>query len=290
MSRCAPLLMIAWLGGCAAAPVEPPLPEPLPPARVIHSEAAAVGRVYVLEADGLHILRFDDPAGDDQSMVRIGDPRAVPLDYLRLALVGLAWADRQQRLAMIGLGGGGLTTAAFHSLDGLEIDAVEISPVVVRLARRYFGLPRHPRYRIHVERGMRFLERSERRFDAVILDAYTEDLEAPAVMRDGDVFVQVKRRLRAGGVLIVNLAVDPGPEARVRLRLARVFGRLACLDTADELNRVVIARRDGRWLDHQSVAARLAALARRGRWGFDLVAAAAGRHECTPQDLPPRSD
>lgn len=288
MSRRAPLLLLAWLGGCAAAPVEPPLPavaEPLPPARVIHSEAAAVGRVYVLEADGLRIMRFDDPAGDDQSMVRIGDPRAVPLDYLRLALAGLAWADRQQRLAMIGLGGGGLTTAAFHSLDGLEIDAVDISPTVVRLARRYFGLPRDPRYRIHIERGRRFLQRTEQRFDAVILDAYTEDLEAPAVMRQGDVFALVKRRLRPGGVLIVNLAVDPGPEQLVLVRLRRVFGRLACIDTADELNRVVIARRDGRWLDHQSVAARLAALARRGRWGFDLAAAASDRHECTPPQL-----
>jgi spermidine synthase len=276
------LLLLAWLGGCAAAPA---VPESLPPARVIHSEAAAVGRVYVLEADGLRILRFDDPAGDDQSMVRIGEPRAVPLDYLRLALAGLAWADRQQRLAMIGLGGGGLTTAAFHALDGLEIDAVEISPVVVRLARRYFGLPRHPRYRIHVEPGRRFLERTERRFDAVILDAYTEELEAPAVMRDGDVFALIKHRLLPGGVLIVNLAVDPGPEMRVRLRLAREFGRLACIDTADELNRVVIARRDGRWLDDASLAARLAALARRGRWGFDLAAAAADRHECTPPQL-----
>ncbi len=285
MNRRAPLLLLALLGGCAAAPVEPLVPEPLPPARVIHSEAAAVGRVYVLEADGLRIMRFDDPAGDDQSMVRIGDPRAVPLDYLRLALAGLAWADRQQRLAMIGLGGGGLTTAAFYALDGIEIDAVEISPTVVRLARRYFGLPRHPRYRIHIERGRRFLQRTEQRFDAIILDAYTEDLEAPAVMRQGDVFALVKRRLRPGGVLIVNLAVDPGPEQLVLVRLRRVFGRLACIDTADELNRVVIARRDGRWLDDESLAARLAALARRGRWGFDLAAAAADRHECTPPQL-----
>ncbi len=80
----ATLLVFALASACrTAAPVKPGF-------RIVHSEDSGVGRVFVVDEGDLRYLRFDAPDGDDQSVISLSDPAGVPMDYVRLALVGLA--------------------------------------------------------------------------------------------------------------------------------------------------------------------------------------------------------
>ena len=256
-------------GGLASGPARSA--ETPAEAKVIHTEPAQVGTIFVVEEGGLRYLRFDNPLGDDQSVFDPEDPAAVPMDYIRLALACLAHCDRVERVLMIGLGAGSFTTAVFRALPGVLIDAVEISPVVVRVAAKWFGLPRDPRYRIHLADGTTFVDESHQRWDAVFLDAYTE-VDTPDLMRAQATFLRLKKRLRPGGVVLVNLAVKPDEENRALASLGAVFGPLTCYPTPDGDNLLVVGRADGRKQTREQVRGRLSALASAGKWSFDLVA------------------
>lgn len=262
------LLAGAWAAAAGPAP-EATKPDQ---ARVLHSEPSQVGTIFVVEEDGLRYLRFDDPLGDDQSSVDPAHPDAVPMDYVRLALACLAHADRHERVLMIGLGAGTFTTAIFKALPKARIDAVEISPEVVRVARKWFGLPNDPRYRVHLSEGGHYITHATQRFDVIFLDAYTE-ISTPEVMKAGGTFTSLKMRLRPGGAVLINLAGEPELERRALAGMGAAFGPPTCYETPDGDNLVVVARADKRRLTKAQVGTRVAALAKAGKWSVDLAAA-----------------
>jgi spermidine synthase len=264
--------LAALVGACAGSRAKPL-------ARVVHSEDSSVGRVYVVDEGDLRFLRFERPDGDDQSVISKENPAAVPMDYVRVALAGMAHADRVDQLLMLGLGAGTFTTAAYRALPNISIDAVELSPVVVRIAREFFRLPDLPAYRVHLADGWAFLKRSKGRWDVIFLDIFVEET-TPDLMLSKQAYSLVKRRLSAGGVLIVNLAVEGDEEDRSLTALTAVFGRLTCYETEDGQNLVVVGRSDGRSLPSSQLERGAHRLAKAGRWGFDLESLAATGFDC----------
>jgi spermidine synthase len=260
------------VGACAGSRAKPL-------ARVVHAEDSSVGRVYVVDEGDSRFLRFERPDGDDQSVISKKNPAAVPMDYVRVALAAMAHADRVDRLLMLGLGAGTFTTAAHRALPGISIDAVELSPVVVRIAREFFGLPDAPDYRIHLADGWAFLGRSEASWDVIFLDVYVEET-TPDLMLSRQAYSLVKRRLSAGGAVIVNLAVEGEEEDRSLTALAAVFGRLTCYETEDGQNLLVAGRADGRALSSSQLASGALRLASAGEWGFELERLAGKGFEC----------
>ena len=238
-----------------------------------------MGRVYVVDEGDLRFLRFERPDGDDQSVVSTKDPAAVPMDYVRVALAGMAHADRVDQLLMLGLGAGTFTTAAHRALPNVSIDAVELSPVVARIAREFFRLPDTPAFRVHLSDGWDFLKRSKGSWDVIFLDIYVEET-TPDLMLSKKAYSLIKRRLSVGGVVIVNLAVEGDEEDRGLTALATVFGRLSCYETEDGQNLVVVGRSDGRSLTSSQLARGARSLAKAGRWGFDLESLAATGFDC----------
>ncbi len=113
---------------------------------------------------------------------------------LRLCIVGNA-AGTMVRLLQL-----------HHDEELLEIDAVEIDPAVTEASRRAMGLRDHPRVRLHHEDGRTFLRRQpEGRYDAILLDAYARQVSIPAALSTREFFALAKRRLKAEGLLFVNL-------------------------------------------------------------------------------------
>lgn len=73
--------------------------------------------------------------------------------------VQLACAERTgSKIAVIGLGGGGLCTFLNHILPELSITAVDIDAAMHRIATEYFGLPQNKKLQVFIEDGIKFLE------------------------------------------------------------------------------------------------------------------------------------
>ncbi len=75
------------------------------------------------EGDMRH-LRFDDVNNASQSTISLRDPKLVPMEYIRLASIGLAYLENPGHVLMIGLGGGTFTTLLWQVLSKVQIDAV----------------------------------------------------------------------------------------------------------------------------------------------------------------------
>lgn len=164
-------------------------------------------RVFVVDKDGFRAMRFGGLSGEDQTRIRPGHPEQLPMPYLRSAAVGLAVPPKLDRLLMIGLGGGAFASFVQARLPEVYVDAVEIDPVVARIAKDYFALTEAEKLQVHVVDAVDFVKQRKTPYDYIFLDAYDAD-ELPLPLTTHSFFRDVQGNLAAGGVVVVNIAIS----------------------------------------------------------------------------------
>jgi spermidine synthase len=200
--------------GCGhGSPRSMPAPPAVQPG-VVFDQTSAFGRVLVRDEGPLRVMRFGTPAGSEQSAIVRDRPGAVPIEYVRYALLGLGHVADLRRVLMVGLGGGTFTTLLHRALPDVAIDAVEIDPAVVAAARCCFGLREDDRYRVHVADAATWIARDTAHYDYIFLDAYAGE-EVPAALASAAFFSAVRARLAPGGVVAINIAEPAGEGAAV---------------------------------------------------------------------------
>lgn len=195
------------------------------PACLLHSAPSEFnGRVYVVETGVFRAMRFASMAGRDQSRIRPGHPDVLPMPYLRSAAVGLGVPRPLERLLVIGLGGGAFPRFVASQYPDVDIDTVEIDPVVARIAREYFGVAASEGLRIHVTDAVDYVQQQHAPYDYILLDAYGAD-DLPAALTSSIFLGRVRDRLRRGGVLAVNIAVRSDFRAQALIDKIRAYFR-----------------------------------------------------------------
>lgn len=241
------------------------------PIRVLRRVEGPRSTVEVFERGDWLGLRFAGGGGLIQGRMH----RRRPLDFgaVHLPLLcapGLAVPTPRHALCL-GLGIGAVPRLLRALWPGLRVDAVEIDPTVVEVARRDFGLVPGPGLAVHVADALDFVRHPPPGppYDLVVLDCFDgEALPAPLA---GPAFVRAALALLGpGGVLAVNLIVGRAGAAPI---LAAMRGALAAVCLAappSGSNRVCSGSPHGP-LDLRAMAHRAQALA--GRTPLDLVAA-----------------
>lgn len=242
-----------------------------PASQVVHRQRGRFGTILVVDEGNLRYLRFGSVDGDDESVISLSQPNSVPMEYVRLMSAALVYHAGPHTALMIGLGGGTFTSLLRRVDSALQVDAVEIDPVVVQIARRFFGVAQDDRYRIHVADGREFIERSTNKFDIIVLDAYN-GAGIPAHLRGRDFFELVRSRLTRRGVVTANLTIE---SARKRRRLfaafTSVFPHCRSLHAHESQNLVLIGS-VGPMLGPKQRRRRAQTLEQSGKLGFDLDA------------------
>ncbi|MCA9681957.1 MAG: fused MFS/spermidine synthase [Myxococcales bacterium] len=131
-------------------------------------------------------------------------PNSLDLDYSRTMMAGFLLNPNPKRFMMMGVGGGQMSNYLFERFPDLEIDAVDIDPEVVRLARKYFGVPDNPRYRTHVGDGRLFIESAKDPWDHIMLDAF-RGVFVPYHLKTREAYQACLDKLTPGGVVVANL-------------------------------------------------------------------------------------
>lgn len=158
-------------------------------------------RILVTENAGERTLRFDRSR---QTAIDVSDPTVSRLrypDYLHLAL---ALKPDAERVLVLGLGGGALPARMLVDYPEVTVDAVEIDPVVVDVAERFFALPEDERLRIYVEDARRYVQRTGERYDVVIVDCYHADA-LPFHLTTQEFFAEIADVLEPDGVCAYNI-------------------------------------------------------------------------------------
>jgi spermidine synthase len=128
------------------------------------------------------------------------------------------------KVLVIGLGGGAIPI--FLERQGLDVTAVDIDPVVVKLAREYMGLEAF-HGKVVVEDARAFLNRTTEKYGAIILDAFSADAP-PFHLSTLEAFAACRDHLDKDGVLVMNYICATTPKERKPLAgiltsLRRVF-------------------------------------------------------------------
>ena len=213
-------------------------------ARVVHREPSLYQTVLVTERGATVCLQFEARTDKrNQSCVDRRRPRRMVLPYTRMLLGSLLLIPDPEHILVIGLGGGVLPTAFAELLPDARIDVVEIDPVVVAVAERFFGFDATERVRVFVSDARVFTRRArtrERRYDLVVLDAFGSEY-IPEHLMTVEYFRETGDLLTARGVVAANTFQDSGLRDHESETWFQAFGPFIEFTRDVSLNRILLA-------------------------------------------------
>ena len=118
--------------------------------------------------------------------------------------VGLAFVKEPKRVLIVGLGGGTIPGFLHKHYPETSIDAVDIDPDVVDVAKRFFGFREDATMKAHVTDGRRFIEECKEPYDVIFLDAFGSD-SIPYHLATREFLQAVRRATKPDGVVLGNV-------------------------------------------------------------------------------------
>ncbi len=239
--------------------------------KILYEKPGAFGTIVVTEEDsGMRVLRFGR-SGARQSSVKPGDPEHLELPYARTVFVGLALCAQPRRILVVGLGGGTLPMFLREHYPEAVIDAVDIDPDVVYVAKEFFGFREDGLTRAHVADGRKFIEQTVQPYDVIFLDAFGIN-SVPAHLATQEFLRAVRRALRPDGVVVGNLwgrGFNSLYDSMVRT-YQEVFDELFILDVRGAGNMILLALPRRQPLSREELAQRASKISSARQFRYDL--------------------
>jgi spermidine synthase len=242
-----------------ALPVDHPLPAGL---SVLDRAQSLYGLVEVIDDRARHVtmLRADHSIIGAEFVA----DRSSAFSFTHVLESVRFLRPEARTMLQIGLGIGSLPMAL--RAQGVQSDVVEIDPIVVRFARRYFAFETGGD--VYEEDARAYLQRTDRRYDVVVHDTFTGGT-TPEHLLSLQVFARIRQVLRPGGVLALNFV---GHQAGPRAEASR-----AVLRTVRAVFANVRAFRDGPLDEEPDAAGNILVFASDG--GLDFTIPAGARFE-----------
>ncbi len=136
-----------------------------------------LGPIQVFDDGTKRYLSFGE--GDEQSCVLKSEPYLLQHEYTRAMMLPFLFSRPRDAL-LVGLGGGALVNCLMHHFPELTLRVVELRHAVVKVARKYFELPRLDRLSILEQDIAEFLEeKTHSKTDILFSDIYDAEGMAP---------------------------------------------------------------------------------------------------------------
>jgi spermidine synthase len=227
---------------CVAAAV--PFLFPIPPMREVpgrvYSTESAYQYIEVFDIGSMRYLVYNDAAG----FQTVANKKSVftGLYYDYYSLLPFLFETPPKSALIIGLGGGIIANQIHYFHPKIGIDGVEIDPKVIEIARTYFALV--DAVRVFNQDGRIFVNLGKRKYDIVIIDAYTQQVYIPFHLTTIEFFSHVKKGLSNKGILAMNVssARDDSPLIKsITNTLRLVFGHVYQFRIPNSVDNLVLA-------------------------------------------------
>lgn len=146
-----------------------------------------------------------------QSSMTASDPSGPGQAYADAFPIGRLLRPQAKRVLTIGLGGGTSAKQFLATFDDVTVDAVEVDPLVISVAKQFFAVVPDQRLRIHTADGRTFLRKSSERWDLIFIDAYTTNrygATIPPHLVTREFFEDAIAHLNEGGIVHFHCAFD----------------------------------------------------------------------------------
>src|SRR5437773_5613190 len=158
--------------------------------------------IRVSDAGGFRYLMFDK---NMQTSMRIGNPVVTGFAYPNYFHLARIIRPQTRNVLLIGLGGGTTPHQFLSAYPDVTVDAVEIDDDVAKIAMKWFALPPESnRFHVYVEDGRRFLTRSTKKYDLIIIDAFHVD-SMPFHLFTQQFFAVCHDHLNQDGLVAINI-------------------------------------------------------------------------------------
>ncbi|MBE0504261.1 MAG: fused MFS/spermidine synthase [Desulfuromonadales bacterium] len=236
---------------------------------VFEGDSAYTGMQVLDKSDGLRYLQFGIY---EQTAMRLSDPDYLHYEYTRTIMAGFAFAHPPvKKVLMLGLGGGAMARFITGKFPEATLDIIEIDPLVVDVAKQYFGFKPGIHGNVFIGDGRQLLRKSKVKYDIIILDAYKAG-EIPFHLTTREFMQSVRDHLTPSGVAVVHLWAEYANKylhAQVKT-IASVFPRnYSFYDNAGSF--MIFATRLDHWLDKALVRQRGAKIGKERGFSFDLA-------------------
>ncbi len=193
------------------------------------------GTVIVTDKERVRYLKFGNHI--KQGAMNLRQPDRVHLQYQQVML-RVFDSEAYSSCLCLGLGAG--TIPKYIHQQGLceRMEVVEINPVVIDVARRYFALPGE--VTVHNCDAMDFVVGTNRQFDLVMVDLFDKS-GTPLEFKRLSFYRKLFGLLRRGGMVVINMWASDFGDLLLEEKLGTVFDQVEVV-RADR-NHITLCRR-----------------------------------------------
>ncbi len=211
----------------------------------VYESESAYNYIQVQQVNGFTLLRLND----GQGVHSIYHPEIMYFNgpWEQFSVGPFFYANRSpnevQSMAIIGLAAG---TAARQATaiygEDIQIDGIEIDEKIVEVGKTYFGL-NLPNLNIIIGDGRLGLDRSDKKYDIIAIDAYRPPY-IPPHMTTLEFFEICASHLTETGVLTLNVGSTPGDRRLIdglATTMSQIFPSIHIMDIPNTLNTMIFA-------------------------------------------------
>lgn len=171
--------------------------KPLPEQGLLDVKQSPYAEIRVLDMNERRYLLID---GGTHTIV---DPKTWKSYFPYTAVIDLTreFFEKPGNVLLIGLGGG--TVVKNFAQAGWCVDAVEIDPIVIQVARKYFGL-QESEGTVYCMDGRQYLITHKKAYDIIVMDAFGSS-SIPFHLVTKESFGLIASRLKPKGIFVINI-------------------------------------------------------------------------------------
>lgn len=165
--------------------------------------------------------------GDVTQSINFNSPSCKSLYWGKLQELSKKEQPDAKRIMILGLGGGTLAHLLSTSFPEAEITSIEIDPIMVDIAKKYFDLDKLKNHKVILEDALRVVvdlgeyEITPASFDLIVVDILAGE-KYPDLGRSGNFLGSIKNMLKPDGIVVFNRLYKEVHQDEVNLFIEQV--------------------------------------------------------------------
>ncbi len=245
--------------------------------RIEQEVRSKYSRIRVRRDENVRTLSFVRDSGEEviESQLDLKAPHDLLIDYTRFMFLSYLFRPKQEQVLIVGLGGGSMIHFLKHYDPKVKVDVVEIDPVIVELADKYFGVRSEGNVKIITKDAFDYLKNTDKEYDVIYMDAFlkpsrdTDDTGIPLRLKTIRFYKEIQKKLTPNGCVVFNLNPSLGVENDIKI-IRAAFPQTYIYHLPNYLGFVVVGSTAGKRVAPATLLSDAAELDRRFRTSYSF--------------------
>ena len=180
------------------------LPAPILSQNVLLEAESAYNQIKLVKKNELIYMILNSPNSALAHSVYVKDGTLMNVSLIDLFNVG-AEVVAAKDILVLGMAGGASVRQFQQYFPEAKIDAVEIDPKIVEIAKEKFEISESEKLKIYIDDARPFLVKSGKKYDLIEVDLFQGSPYIPFYVLTREFFKNINNSLSEGGVMVMNL-------------------------------------------------------------------------------------